>query len=117
MSALATVAGDDGDVVAADATSIYATTLLHVAPPPGGFQPVPLLKKFDQQTGAIVELAAQGVGVDEMLADDRELFFRSGSDHHQRGSPSRAAFRGPWPICRTHTASGVWPRTTLKFSC
>jgi hypothetical protein len=71
---IATFPGDVAYVRAADETSIYVTNRFYNAAPPNEIPPIPLLK-IDQQTGAIVQLTADGSDAWFMLADDQELFF------------------------------------------
>ena len=70
--------GDEAYVQYADETSLYVTTMFHVAPPPDRSIPIPLLK-IDPQSGAAAELTPDCGGAYFLLGDDRELFFVSGA--------------------------------------
>jgi hypothetical protein len=75
---IATVPGDEAYVQYADETSLYVTTMFHVAPPPDRSIPISLLK-IDPQSGAAFELTPDSGGAYWLLGDDRELFFVSGA--------------------------------------
>ena len=101
---IATIPGNEDYVQAADETSLYVTTLLHVAPAPGSSAPIPLLK-IDRQTGASVELTPDCGGGYDMLADDRELFFVSGATIISAISKQGGAQRTVADLTGSH---GIW---------